>query len=218
MKIQATGDGSETLLNEELDETYHSRKGALTESLHVFIKEGLLYAVKNGIKSPLKILEVGFGTGLNAFLTVKEKIPVQYHTLEPFPVALHVIRQLNSALDTSDKEELINLHTAEWSRMVEIKNHFHFVKYQQKLEEINFEDSFFDLVYFDAFGPQAQPAMWSKAIFSRLTPWVKKNGILVTYSSQGQFRRNLTSCGWKIDKIPGPPGKREIVRATKINM
>ncbi len=224
MKVVTTADGSDTLFNEHLNETYHSRKGAMTESRHVFIQEGLDFYFRENNAAKVNILEVGFGTGLNALLTADSGRKVNYYTLETEPLETALVMQMEFGFDEKQHVIFEEIHGANWFKAESSMNakgiqlsasDFLLFKLHVALQQIEFHADFFDLVYYDAFAPFAQPEMWELEVFERLTPWVKPGGILVTYCAQGQFRRNLASCGWDIMKIPGPPGKREMVRAIR---
>ena len=221
LKIIETRDGSHTLLNEDMDETYHSTHGALTESKHIFLQEGLEYIIANQERAA--VLEVGFGTGLNAILTYEKahqlKKDVLYVTLEPFPIEKTIIDQLNYTTLLED-EELYDyfeyLHNWEWNKVKLIEEHFIFQKLQLKLEAYFPKELFFDVIYFDAFAPKKQPEMWSADQMKHCFSLLKPGGILVSYCANGQFKRDLKAAGFEIEKIPGPVGgKREMTRATK---
>lgn len=215
IKIIDTGDGSHSLYDNVLNETYHSRHGARRESMHVFIASGLKKIAPSN--SPICILEVGYGTGLNAFLTAIESRAyasgVHYTTLETNPLDATIYNQLNYALD--EEKELFNkIQEIDWEKDAFISDHFTILKKQVKVQDFATEKKF-DLVYYDAFGPPTQPEMWTKEIFERLYHHLNTGGIFVTYCAKGQVRRDLESCGFKVERLPGPPGKREMLRATK---
>ena len=221
LKIIETRDGSHTLLNEEMDETYHSAHGALTESKHVFIKEGLEFCLQNQERAA--VLEVGFGTGLNAILAYQKAQELQkdvlYITLEPFPIEKDIIDQLNYA-DLLEDEELFDyfeyLHNWEWNKVKQIEEHFIFQKLQLKLEDYFPKDLFVDVIFFDAFAPKKQPEMWELVQIQHCFALLKPGGVLVTYCASGQFKRDLKAAGFEVERVPGPEGgKREMTRATK---
>lgn len=221
LKIIETRDGSHTLLNEEMDETYHSAHGALTESKHVFVQEGLEYVLQDQPRAA--VLEIGFGTGLNAILTYEKahelKKDVLYVTLEPFPIEKAIIDEMNYGELLSD-EELFDyfdyLHNWEWNRVKQIEDHFIFQKVEIKLEDYFPKNIFFDVIYFDAFAPKKQPEMWSIEQFKHCFALLKPGGVLVTYCAQGQFKRDLKAAGFEVERVPGPVGgKREMTRATR---
>ncbi len=214
-----TGDGSHTLYHPVLDETYHSRKGALTESLHVFIQEGMQYL--EGTLAEIQILEIGFGTGLNAILALQEaetkKYKVHYTSLELYPLTADIAAKLNyrQFLAPWLHTWFEQLHTINWQDTHALTQHFTIQKVPQGLEHYNpFNDSF-DLVFFDAFAPQKQPDLWALPHFVKLYSALRPGGVLVSYCASGEFRRNLKAAGFDVHKIPGPPGKREMVRAIK---
>lgn len=215
-EIVKTGDGSATIRIAELDENYHSHHGAIQEAEHVFLKNGLEFLNSNNIR----IFELGFGTGLNALLTYKRTqelgIQIEYLGLEAFPVENDLIRQLNYTEKVGEEFETIfnEMHKADWNVAVPI-NHFNLTKVDQKIEDFELQDAKFDLIYFDAFGPRAQGEMWDLPVLEKVSNLLKENGILVTYCAQGQFKRHLKSLGFTIERLPGPPGKREMTRATK---
>ncbi len=221
-EIILTKDGSASVSIPAMSVTYHSHHGAIQESLHVFIEAGLQYYNRQSARERLTILEVGFGTGLNALLTqlesAKTKQSIHYTAIELFPLALNEWQQLNypELLDQENSRQLFEqLHTAPWEREVAITDFFFLHKVQADL--LNFSSSrLFDIVYFDAFAPAAQPELWTTAVFSALGALMTANGILVTYCSKGVVRRSMQAAGFNIEKIPGPPGKREMVRATKM--
>lgn len=219
-KIITTEDGSHTLYREDLEEHYHSTHGAIQESQHVFIEAGLRKAIHRN--DPVKVLEIGFGTGLNALLTLKEalglKKKIQYVTLEPLPVSEEAYQQLNygSLLDLEDASTYLKkMHESAWNFPFYFTDYFILNKIQSKLEDAEFQDEVFDVVFFDAFAPSKQPEVWTLGNFSKIFKALKPGGILTTYSSQGQVKRTLKEAGFEFEKIPGPKGKREMLRATK---
>lgn len=220
-EIRITRDGSPTLYLPDLDEHYHSMHGAVQEAKHVFIKNGFL--TKNE-KEVLKILEVGFGSGLNALLTCIESQEnqsrkVSYTGIESNPLN----REEQKMMDFSEQIKHPNLqefvekiHTAEWNVLTNITSNFSLLKIEAEIQKFTTEPNTFDIIYYDAFGPRAQSEMWDKPIFEPLYRLLKENGILVTYCAQGQFKRNLKEIGFKVESRPGPPGKREMTTAKKI--
>jgi len=214
-KIIITRDKSNTIFNEQVKESYHSLHGALTESLHVFIKTGLHFFGKKKIN----LLEIGLGTGLNAFLTLKDSIEknieINYVAIEPYPLSYNLIKKLNySSLIKIDEEKIKKIHLCDFDKPSMITSRFMFVKYKKKLENLQIKQKF-NLIYFDAFSPTMQPKIWNKSNFSKLYAMMKKKSILVTYCSKGKVRRDLESLGFIVEKIKGPPGKREIIRVKK---
>ena len=218
IQLITTDDGSSSLLNVALGETYHSRHGALRESMHVFIESGLHQLPKD--KEVISILEIGFGTGLNAWLTwlANGAIAKQlsYTTLETNPLDLSIISSLNYAHQSSDtnRTKFLHLHEAEWDNLVRLDAGFNLHKIQRSLQEFVAERTF-DLIYFDAFGPPVQPEMWTTELFQKLFDVANPGAVFVTYCAKGQVRRDLQTAGWKVERLPGPPGKREMLRARK---
>lgn len=218
--VTKTRDNSATLFVPELDEHYHSIHGALQESLHVFIQAGL-HQFKNQTAC-INVLEVGFGTGLNALLTLNEakklNLKVDYTSLEKYPVTIEEISQLNygEIIPFENGEKHLNLlHEAAWESPIPIDESFRLSKYKADLKTFPLNPEQFDLIYFDAFAPSAQPDLWTIPVFESMFNCLKKDGILVTYCVKGDVRRNMIAVGFKVDKIPGPPGKREMARAYK---
>lgn len=211
-----TEDGSHSLYVTALDEHYHSVYGAITESQHVFIEAGL----KQCKNRYVRILEMGFGTGLNALLSLaekkKSKISVHYTGIEKYPLDSAIIETLNyeSIIDPSWKGMLKLIHDAPWKQDVLIKPEFILRKLQCDMHEIKLTNEF-DLVYFDAFAPEKQPELWTEDLFRKIFQSMRSNSILTTYSSKGLVRRNLKAAGFGVEKIPGPPSKREMTRAYK---
>ncbi|MCH2234083.1 MAG: tRNA (5-methylaminomethyl-2-thiouridine)(34)-methyltransferase MnmD [Crocinitomicaceae bacterium] len=213
-KIIVTGDGSKTIYLPDLDETYHSRHGAVQESQHVFIDSGLeLYKNKNSVK----IFELGFGTGLNCLLThtwsAKRDIKIEYTSIEKYPVKEEDLKTLYAEYDQND---ILNiLHKSNWEEEVELNNNFTLLKLEGDISELKCEAEQFDLVYYDAFGPNTQPELWTIKTLEVIHEIMKPKGVLVTYCAQGQFKRNLKELNFELESIPGPPGKREMTRAIK---
>ncbi len=219
--LETTADGSHTLFVPELNEHYHSTNGALQESKLVFIQNGLLH-VPACVKE-INVLEVGFGTGLIALLTVleakKERRKINYVAIEPEPVNPQFISQLNYANVIGGTEAtgyFKKLHEAGWVYPSFLSDYFIINKIQARLEDVSLRDSQFNLVYFDAFGPEVQPELWSDEIFTQLYNCMKPDGILVTYSCKGTVKRALKVAGFTVEKLPGPAGKREVLRAMKV--
>ena len=217
-----TEDGSTSLFHNGLQETYHSIHGAIQESQHVFIEAGLHHWLRLSNRQTISILEIGFGTGLNALLTAlaaeKVGVEIEYETIEAFPLVMEMVRLLNypAIIDTDNAKSVFeNLHQAEWRKPKKISPYFDFLKSDLKLQEADFGDEKFDLIFFDAFGPDKQPDMWQRSNLVKLARTLKPRGVFVTYSAKGQLKRDLVSLGLLVEKIPGPPGKREMIRATK---
>ncbi len=205
-----TADGSWTFYLSELDEPYHSVHGALSESRHVFIQHGLK-ALEGSVG--IRILEVGLGTGLNAWLSLhcSERPPVEYTGFEPFPIDLEAIENWNRHNGFLEIEQF---HKAGWNDWNQWTPDFRFRKIQASAEgAAHFAP--FDLVYHDAFAPEAQPELWTVDFFSVVFSAMATNAILVTYSAKGSVRRALQSAGFEVERLPGPPGKREMLRARK---
>jgi tRNA U34 5-methylaminomethyl-2-thiouridine-forming methyltransferase MnmC len=229
LQIVSTRDGSDTFFHEGLNQHYHSTFGAVQESRYIFIETGFLRAIEkfhpgigNGLMC-LNILEVGFGTGLNALLTLieaeKHAIKVHYTAIEAFPLEEDCWRGLNyphlfGSVDYS--KVFAKLHFAKWNGLAEISPNFTLQKIHIKLEAYLPAPGIFDLVYFDAFGPDAQPELWTELIFRNLAGELSSGGILVTYSVKGTVVRALQSAGFQTEKMAGPPGKRHILRAVKL--
>lgn len=219
-KIITTADGSKTIHIEDWNEQYHSKHGAIQEAQHVFIKEGLQHYNAKNKSTSVDILEIGFGTGLNAFLTLLEadniKSKINYVGVEAYPVSMDDINQLNYVeLISADNETVFNkLHTVSWGKEHEITSKFKLQKRQQFFSEIK-DNNAFDLIYFDAFGARVQPELWSKSIFETMYKALKPNGVLVTYAAIGEVKRNMKALGFMVERLKGPPGKRHMLRATK---
>lgn len=216
VNIQTTADGSQTLFVPQLDEHYHSVKGALTESLHIFIRSGLHECES----SEPRILEVGFGTGLNAFLTLVEAEKgrvVHFTSLEKYPLPMDIIEKMEYTkfVDSAYTPYYHAIHEASWNVWQEITPHFHLRKVETDLTSLSFHEQY-DVVYFDAFAPEKQPEMWTQEIMNAIYDCLAPGGIFVTYCAKGVVRRMLQSAGFITERIPGPPGgKREILRARK---
>ena len=215
-QIIITSDGSHTIYVPEIDEHYHSVHGAVQESNHIFIKNGFEICKAD----PLNIFEVGFGTGLNVLLTALKCMSgnkeVNYTSIEKYPLDERIIRSLNySDYAGENAREIFQvIHTVPWNVRVNICKNF----YLKKIEADFTADPIsgkFDLIYFDAFGPDKQPEMWTKEIFELLASVTKKNGILVTYSAKGEVKRTLIACGFDVTLLPGPPGKKQMISAVK---
>lgn len=214
-----TGDGSITIHLPEWNEQYHSKHGAIAEAQHVFIKNGLHYLNVASPKKAISILEIGFGTGLNAFLTFleTEKAPLQisYTGIEAYPVSLHEINKLNYAAQLNVSEAVfLNFHESEWEVSSQIKSNFKLTKRKQFFLEID-DHAQYQLIYFDAFGARVQPELWTEEIFEKMYAALTPGGVLVTYSAKGSVRRAMQAVGFTVSRLPGPPGKREMLRAVK---
>lgn len=216
IEILITEDGSSSLRRKDLQEGYHSTFGAIAESRHIFIEAGLR---KVGKLQEINILEIGFGTGLNAILTIefanKENQSINYQTIEKYPLKKDIISQLNYGEILHLEEEFDKMHKFSWNETNELNPYFTIHKIYKPAEEIVYTKDFFHLIYFDAFAPQFEEKLWRKEVFENLFLSLKKGGILVTYCCKGEVKRMLKSSGFDIEKLPGPKGKREILRAIK---
>jgi tRNA U34 5-methylaminomethyl-2-thiouridine-forming methyltransferase MnmC len=219
IELITTGDGSHSLLNKALDETYHSRHGALQESKYVFIKQGLNFFINKTENRQVSILEVGFGTGLNAWLTLQEaqelNIKIDYTTLETYPLPNTVWPSLNYAAGNEFENDFMKLHEAEWNKEVLIASSFTLLKLEQSLQDFDAAGKQFDIIYFDAFAPNKQPELWEALMLGKVVNALSPSGIFVTYCAKGQLKRDLKSFNLVVESLPGPPGKREMVRALK---
>ena len=218
VSVIVTEDGSSSLIQNGMNETYHSIHGALQESRHVFINSGLK-PVLEANKKEVSILEIGLGTGLNALLTFIATQPadvkVYYEAIEAYPLSTETVSLLNYPVILNAASPFAAIHTCGWNTSSEISPHFHLYKRAIKIEEALLALEKFDLVYFDAFAPNKQPEMWEHGVLSKVVNAMKKQGVFVTYSAKGQLKRDLISLGLSVEKLPGPPGKREMIRAVK---
>ncbi|MFT6210269.1 MAG: tRNA U34 5-methylaminomethyl-2-thiouridine-forming methyltransferase MnmC [Bacteroidia bacterium] len=218
LQIVSTKDGSQTILNTELGSTYHSRHGALTESQHVFIDKGLRKQIEDGVTN-ITLLEMGFGTGLNALLTAIESkklnIRINYHALELFPVPEEVWKEYELPEELSGNRDLYDaIQLAEWDKEVIINPNFSVTK--DNISLLDFRPSVkFDLIYYDAFEPETQLELWTQEVFGKLFSWSNPSGVLTTYCCKGYVRRNMIGAGFEVEKVPGPPGKREMIVAQR---
>lgn len=216
--IRLTADGSDTLYSATMDEAYHSLNGAVQESMHVFINAGLHQISRK----TLRIFEVGFGTGLNALLTWREakrlSLNLTYESIEAFPVPADLVKGLNyqHLVPGLPDGAFERLHQSPWNEPVVLEpDGFTLTKIHGDFREY-VPESPFDLVFFDAFAPDKQPELWQESLFSRLFSTMKDEGILVTYCAKGEVRRRMQRAGYSVERLPGPPGKREMLRARKI--
>lgn len=221
LEIITTSDGSHTLRNKSLNETYHSTHGAVQESMHVFIRHGLQYFHEQKLSDQIAVLEVGFGTGLNALLSLRyaseNNIRIRYTALEAFPLPEDVWSELNYADPGKDEEHFRALHTAVWGDAVSVTPEFTLLKRNVTLEDAVFGEKF-DVIYFDAFAPSVQPGLWSRDMLEKVTTVLHPGGVFVTYSAKGQLKRDLRSLGLQVETLPGPPGKNEMVRAVQASV
>ena len=221
-KIITTSDGSKTIHIEEWNEQYHSKHGAIQEAKHVFLKHGLLFCFETfkSNNNAIHILEIGFGTGLNAFLTLIEakklNINIEYTGVEAYPVKDNEIQQLNypGLISKTHTDKFNNIHEVSWDEFHQMSSNFKLKKEEQKFQNISYQNQF-NIIYFDAFGARVQPELWTETIFKIMYKALKINGVLVTYAAKGSVRRAMQAVGFSVEKLPGPPGKREMLRAIK---
>jgi len=227
-EIIITADGSSTIHIPEWDEQYHSKHGAIQEAYHVFIKHGLCHFISSeGVSesyktvSEVSILEIGFGTGLNTFITLLEteklKSNIDYTGVEGYPVLADEINALNytQMLNAGNRAELFKtIHNVSWEEKHKICDGFTLIKRKQFFSEIDDTEAY-NIIYFDAFGARVQPELWTESIFKIMYKALKTNGVLVTYSAKGSVRRAMQAVGFTVERLPGPPGKREMLRACK---
>lgn len=218
IRVILTGDGSHSLLNTELDETYHSRHGALQESEYVFIKQGLGYWLERNKQEQLAILEVGLGTALNAWLTFQSTVladrKVRYFAIEKFPLMKELWQQLNYA--THELELFEKIHALPWNSWQQVTPRAALFKSESALQAVALPDLNFDIVYYDAFAPNKQPDMWTVEVLQKVVTKLQTGGVFVTYCAKGQLKRDLKALGLEVESLPGPPGKREMIRAIKL--
>ncbi len=215
-EIITTNDGSTTIFIPEWNETYHSKFGAIQEAYHVFIKNGL-----DVFSSNCSILEIGFGTGLNCFITFleaqKRNIGIDYIGVEAYPILLDKALQMNyvTQLNAQNFESVFrDMHTINWEIKSQISSNFWLTKRQQFFQDIT-DENCYDLIYFDAFGFMVQPELWNETIFIKMHTSLKPNGVLVTYACRTSIKNAMLTAGFKVEKLPGAPGKREMLRGTK---
>ncbi|NLI71784.1 MAG: tRNA (5-methylaminomethyl-2-thiouridine)(34)-methyltransferase MnmD [Bacteroidales bacterium] len=217
-ELKITEDGSHTLFVPEIDECYHSTKGAVQESLHIFIEAGLMQCSKPEVN----ILEIGFGTGLNAFLTLLKSHElnqtINYIGIELYPIPVEKALQLNYPEFLNEDSSFFNkIHISPWNEAVQIMENFTLTKLNADFTKLDLEGQF-DVIYFDAFSPEKQSEMWSDKMFKKLYLCAFENAVMTTYCSKGVVRRGMESVGFSVEKLPGPPGKREILRARKVSL
>ena len=214
-KIIITNDGAHSIFSSQINESYHSKHGSIVEAEHVFIKHGLLAINKKNIN----ILEIGFGTGLNALLSlqksIQKNININYHAIELYPITKDEYLQLNfPKLIGMEKSAFNKLHESEWEKKNQITKNFKLTKYKISIEEFKTKKSF-DIIYFDAFSPEKQPELWTKKIFSKMYSNLKSNGFIVTYCAKGIVKRTLKEIGFEVLSLDGPPGKRQMTKANR---
>ncbi|MCC6691185.1 MAG: tRNA (5-methylaminomethyl-2-thiouridine)(34)-methyltransferase MnmD [Bacteroidia bacterium] len=218
-----TEDGSHTLYLPDKNEHYHSYHGAITESKHVFIQNGLEYYLANTSTNSLTVFEIGMGTGLNVFLTYLKlleltRLQINYFAIEPFPLQEIVWSLLNypEFLNAENRKNIFHsIHTEKFDTPIYLSDRFTFLKQQKTLQQLESTTTVY-IVFFDAFAPRVQPELWTKEIFQKIYNLLKPGGILVTYCAKGEVKRNLKSVGFKVESLAGPPGKREMIRAAKL--
>ncbi|HMO38404.1 MAG TPA: tRNA (5-methylaminomethyl-2-thiouridine)(34)-methyltransferase MnmD [Saprospiraceae bacterium] len=218
--IFETQDGSHSILSQQYGVSYHSKYGAVQESRHVFIEAGLYHQTSE--QKSRSVLEFGFGSGLNALLSLLEAERhgwhIQYETLEAYPISLEQVHQLNypARLDATDFATAFRqMHTCPPNLWQSLSPHFTFRKLITHFENAELAANSFDIVYFDAFAPGAQPELWDTLTLGKAYTALRPGGILVTYCAKGSVKRTLKSLGFVVEALPGPPGKREMTRAFK---
>ena len=217
-EIIQTLDGSTTIHLQEWDECYHSKHGAIQEAQHVFIKNGLSLFENQSVS----ILEIGFGTGLNAFITFLESKKmnqsIEYVGVEGYPISSAEVLSMNYVTELNAENESCifeRMHESDWGEKIVLRDDFYLTKRKQFFDQIDDLEKF-DLIYFDAFGYRVQPELWSTAIFKKMYDALKPKGTLVTYAARGVVKRSMIEVGFTVEKLQGPPGKREMLRASKI--
>ncbi|MEX1189324.1 MAG: tRNA (5-methylaminomethyl-2-thiouridine)(34)-methyltransferase MnmD [Bacteroidia bacterium] len=219
IKVIETADGSYSLFSEELQETYHSINGAEQESLHVYIDNGL--AKLSQSTEQIKILEIGFGAGLNALLSyefILKQSPLSslfYHAIEPYPLEEQVLSEYIKSFSDSRNSVIKEIHQSAWNEAVVLSDQFSIYKDMSQLQQFVPQGQY-DLVFFDAFGPEAQPEMWEIEMLAKSVGSLKKNGLWLSYCAKGQVRRDLQSLGLAMERLEGPPGKREMLKGTRL--
>lgn len=223
-EIITTVDGSKTIQISDWNEQYHSKHGAIQESRHVFLDMGLSHYISKTAKpltEAIDILEMGFGTGLNALLTLHASIKmhreIRYSALEAYPISKAEVAamQYPQLIDLPEAASLFEeMHQEDWEQWQVLHQKFQLYKHQIHIEKFS-QINAFDIVYFDAFGARVQPELWTEDIFEKMFAALRENGILVTYAAKGSVRRAMQAVGFVVERLPGPPGKREMLRATK---
>lgn len=219
-KIIITADGSKTIHLESWNEQYHSKHGAFQEANHVYINKGFLHRVNTFQGNTIEVLEIGFGTALNAMLTftesIKQSLKINYTAYEAYPVQELELEALDyeSKFPSNYVDFFKKMHTVSWNEFFEIAPHFFLNKQLKKFDQLEAANTY-DLIFYDAFGPRVQPELWTEKLFQKMFNSLKNNGILVTYCAKGSVRRTMQAVGFNTERLPGPPGKREMLRATK---
>ncbi len=216
-EIIMTKDGSHSILSDKFGVSYHSIHGAIQETYHVFIKAGLEFKTK--INKNVSILEIGWGTGLNSYITLieakKNNYKIDFTTTEAYPISLEQAAALNYDTQLESEEKIITLHELNWNEKHQLNQNFLFEKRQMKFQDIS-DTNQYDVIYFDAFAPTAQAEFWEEIFLKKMYDALKTDGILVTYCAKGSFKRALKAVGFDVEKLQGPPGKREMTRAKKL--
>jgi tRNA U34 5-methylaminomethyl-2-thiouridine-forming methyltransferase MnmC len=217
IEIFQTEDGSKSLLRKDIGESYHSHFGALTETNTIYIDYGFRYFCSLNNTPQINVLEIGFGTGLNAIATLKNsnQRKIFYQTIELYPIAQSIAENLSYGEQLSLKEEFDLLHKCDWEEVVSINSDFKIKKCEADACSYDLPKDFFDVVYFDAFSPEKDSDLWSEDMFLKVYDSLKKGGVLTTYCCKGEIKRRMKKAGFSITKLPGPKGKREILRAEK---
>jgi len=217
-EVIITRDGSSTIAIPEMKVMYHSIHGAIKESTHVYIQAGLHYVVERFSDTPLRVFEMGFGTGLNALLTAidgqRQQRIIQYTSVEAFPLTPVEISELDYGSTLKNEMLFEQLHQVPWSQPVVISPFFTLQKEQNMLADFSIDEPV-HVIYYDAFAPAAQPELWTQAVFEKLYHMLVPEGVLVTYCSKSDVRRAMQAAGFAVSKLPGPPGKREMLRAKR---
>ena len=218
-QIFLTDDGSHSLISEAFGETYHSKSGAIEETQFVYLDAGLAFVTAQGL-SEINILEVGFGTGLNALMTFREAerlgLTINYFAYEAFPISMQQAQQFNYAEKLDMNPQVFHdIHAADWGEMYPLSNFFKIQKFEKTFDQIDCQN-LIHLIYFDAFDPKVQPELWDETMMQRMYNALKPNGVLTTYSAKGSVKRALRGVGFHVELLPGPPSKRHITRAIKV--
>ncbi len=215
--IIETEDGSFSLKRQDLNESYHSSHGALSETNLIFIEYGFNHWCSKNPNSEVNVLEIGFGSGLNALATLKaSSTKVHYETLELYPVPIELIRELNYGKLLSMQKEFESIHLCAWEEETDINPDFSILKHHTAAQNYNYGNERFDVVYLDAFSPDNEPDLWTSDFLKKIYDSCRTNAVLTTYCCKGSVKRALKEAGFQIEKLPGPKGKREVLRAVKI--